>query len=165
MVFSLVSITVSLISSRGCFHHLTSCCNMPHLSARSIEAQDLQHEEEILRNPYNLKAWWNFLTYKKEASHVTRYVIYERSLKFLPRSYKLWHAYLQERSATLSNKCITDKGYFILENTFERALVNMYKMPRIWFVLGAFSSLMNPSAHHRQPISSLSDSHKIQLTI
>lgn len=101
-------------------------------SSRGIDAQDLPHEEEIQRNPYNLKAWWNFLTHKKEASPVTRYVIYERSLKFLPRSYKLWHAYLQERSATLTHKCIADKGYSILENTFERALVNLYKMPRIW---------------------------------
>lgn len=109
--------------------------DMSVLSSRNIEAQELQYEEEIQRNPYNLKAWWNFLLYKKDASPVTRYVIYERSLKFLPRSYKLWHSYLQERSATLTNKCITDKRYSILENTFERALVNMYKMPRIWFVI------------------------------
>jgi pre-mRNA-splicing factor SYF1 len=105
---------------------------MALLNSSYMEAQELQHEEEIQRNPYNLKAWWNFLTYKKESSPVSRYVIYERSLKFLPRSYKLWHAYLQERSATLVNKCITDKGFSILENTYERALVNMYKMPRIW---------------------------------
>lgn len=105
---------------------------MALINASYMEAQELQHEEEIQRNPYNLKAWWNFLIYKKESSPVSRYVIYERSLKFLPRSYKLWHAYLQERSVTLVNKCITDKGFSILENTYERALVNMYKMPRIW---------------------------------
>ena len=116
---------------------------MSHLSAHSIEAQELQHEEEILRNPYNLKAWWNFLAYKKDSPPITRYVIYERSLKFLPRSYKLWHAYLQERSAALINKCIADKGYSILENTYERALVNMYKMPRIWCVIAIFISPLN----------------------
>jgi pre-mRNA-splicing factor SYF1 len=107
---------------------------MSHFSLSNMEAMELQHEEEIQRNPYNLKAWWNYLIYKKEASKVSRYVIYERSLKFLPRSYKLWHAYLQERTATIANKCITDKGFSILENTYERALVNLYKMPRIWCV-------------------------------
>jgi pre-mRNA-splicing factor SYF1 len=66
---------------------------------------------------------------------VDRYVVYERSLKFLPRSYKLWHAYLEERSAKLASQCITDKRFEILEHTYERALVNMYKMPRIWWVI------------------------------
>jgi pre-mRNA-splicing factor SYF1 len=93
---------------------------------------ELQHEEEIQRNPYHLKGWQNLLTLKKDSSPVSRYVIYERALKFLPRSYKLWHAYLLERSNALKNKSITDKRFTILENTFERALVNMYKMPRIW---------------------------------
>ena len=105
---------------------------MSSFAISNMEAMELQHEEEIQRNPYNFKAWWNYLTYKKEASKVSRYVIYERSLKFLPRSYKLWHAYLLERTATMTNKCITDKGFSILENTYERALVNLYKMPRIW---------------------------------
>ena len=105
---------------------------MAHLSSSNMEAQELQYEEEIQRNPHNMKAWWNYLIYKKDSSPVTRYVIYERSFKFLPRSYKLWHAYLQERSSALVNKCITDKAFSILENTYERALVNMYKMPRIW---------------------------------
>lgn len=105
---------------------------MALLSSASMAAQELQHEEEIQRNPYNLKAWWMYLMYKKESSPVSRYIIYERSLKFLPRSYKLWHAYLQERTKNLSKKCITDKGFSILGNTYERALVNLYKMPRIW---------------------------------
>jgi len=47
----------------------------------------------------------------------------------LPRSYKLWRAYLQERQTALKYKAVTDKGYTILINTYERALVHLHKMP------------------------------------
>ena len=32
----------------------------------------------------------------------------------------------------IKKKCITDKAYESLNNTYERALVFMHKMPRIW---------------------------------
>ena len=95
-------------------------------------AADLYHEEEIARNPYHLKSWLNYLTHKKDSSPSNRYVIYERALKFLPRSYKLWFAYIEERKGSLTNKPITDKRYASLVNTMERSLVHMNKMPRIW---------------------------------
>lgn len=98
----------------------------------TFDPRDLQHEEEIQRNPYDLKIWLAYLTTKRSAPSLSRYVIYERALKFLPRSYKLWHAYLQERTTALNNRGINDKRYGILVNTYERALVNMHKMPRIW---------------------------------
>ena len=95
-------------------------------------------EEEVQRNPYNLKSWWNYIEFKKETdsnssrSSLERFVVYERALKHLPRSYKLWKAYLDDRKSRLANKCITHKRYKLLLNTFERALVHMNKMPRIW---------------------------------
>lgn len=56
-----------------------------------------------------------------------------RALKFLPRSYKLWYAYLQERYKAIHDRVdITHKKYQILINTYERAFVHMSKMPRIW---------------------------------
>jgi pre-mRNA-splicing factor SYF1 len=103
-----------------------------------MNASDLHFEEEIARNPYHLKVWWNFVSYKQDlgsdskSSNIEIYMIYERALKCLPRSYKLWHAYLTERTSKLSNKSITNKKYEILINTFERALIHMNKMPRIW---------------------------------
>ena len=97
-----------------------------------LETQELQIEQDIQRNPYNLKAWLNLLLLKRDASSIARYVVYERAVVFLPRSYKLWHAYLQERTATLAHSCIIDPRFSILINAYERALVNMYKMPRIW---------------------------------
>lgn len=69
-----------------------------------------------------------------EAPFKKRFVIYERALKALPGSYKLWHAYLRERLAIVKNLPITHPQYETLNNTFERALVTMHKMPRIWIM-------------------------------
>ncbi len=51
--------------------------------------------QEIARNPYSLKNWLRYLGAKTQAKPVKRYLLYERALKFLPGSYKLWWAYLQ----------------------------------------------------------------------
>ncbi len=53
--------------------------------------------QEIARNSYSLKGWLRYLEAKTQAKPVKRYLLYERALKFLPGSYKLWWAYLQVR--------------------------------------------------------------------
>lgn len=58
-----------------------------------FEEDDLPFEEEILRNPYSVKSWLRYLEYKKEAPRSTVNLIYERALKELPGSYKLWYNY------------------------------------------------------------------------
>ncbi|KAJ4966630.1 hypothetical protein NE237_018479 [Protea cynaroides] len=93
---------------------------------------DLLYEEEILRNPFSLKLWWRYLIARNEAPFKKRAVIYERAVKALPGSYKLWYAYLRERLEIVRNLPITHYQYESLNNTFERALVTMHKMPRIW---------------------------------
>ncbi|CAA6661813.1 unnamed protein product [Spirodela intermedia] len=95
---------------------------------------DLLYEEEILRNPFSLKLWWRYLRARAEAPFRKRSVIYERALKALPGSYKLWHAYLRERLEVVRPLPITHHLYDALNNTFERALVTMHKMPRIWIM-------------------------------
>ncbi|KAL4286042.1 hypothetical protein AHAS_Ahas19G0046600 [Arachis hypogaea] len=95
---------------------------------------DLLYEEEILRNPFSLKLWWRYLIARSESPFKKRFVIYERTLKALPGSYKLWHAYLRERLDLVRNLPITHSQYDTLNNTFERALVTMHKMPRIWIM-------------------------------
>jgi len=97
-----------------------------------IDKLDLQYEEEIARNPYFLKNWLNYLTFKKDFPASVRYLIYERAIKFLPRSYKLWFSYLNERKKRLENSPIFDGKYKILVNTYERSLIHLHKMPRIW---------------------------------
>jgi len=90
------------------------------------------YEEEIARNPYYLRNWWNLLQLKKDAPREERFSIFERSVKYLPRSYKLWHAYLTERTDHLKNMSILDVQFRNLVTIFERALVHLHKMPRIW---------------------------------
>ncbi|KAL1208921.1 hypothetical protein V5N11_030398 [Cardamine amara subsp. amara] len=94
--------------------------------------EDLVYEEEILRNPFSLKLWWRYLIAKAESPFKKRFIIYERALKALPGSYKLWYAYLRERLDIVRNLPVTHPQYDSLNNTFERALVTMHKMPRIW---------------------------------
>ncbi|KAK9126813.1 hypothetical protein Scep_015659 [Stephania cephalantha] len=94
--------------------------------------EDLLYEEEILRNPFSLKLWWRYLIARTESPFKKRSIIYERALKALPGSYKLWHAYLRERLEIVRNLPVTHPEYQTLNNTFERALVTMHKMPRIW---------------------------------
>lgn len=94
--------------------------------------EDLLYEEELLRNPYSLKLWWRYLDARKDASPKRRYLLYERALKTLPGSYKLWHAYLQERLSAVRGLAPTHPAMEALNNTFERSLVTMHKMPRVW---------------------------------
>ncbi|XP_071719705.1 uncharacterized protein [Rutidosis leptorrhynchoides] len=95
---------------------------------------DLLYEEELLRNPFSLKLWWRYLIARTESPFKKRSIIYERALKALPGSYKLWLAYLRERLELVRNLPISHSQYQTLNNTFERALVTMHKMPRIWIM-------------------------------
>ena len=45
---------------------------------------------------------------------------------------QLWSAYLAERRAAVRGLPVTHPSISSLNNTYERALVNMHKMPRIW---------------------------------
>jgi pre-mRNA-splicing factor SYF1 len=104
-----------------------------------FEEEDLPYEEECIRNPYNVKSWLRYIDHKtKSKNPVSVYLIYERALKLLSGSYKLWHQYLKYRRLQLKGKCITDNEYEELNNTFERSLSYMHKMPRIWLEYSEF---------------------------
>jgi len=94
--------------------------------------EDLLYEEELLRNPYSLKMWWRYIQARTDASAKRRYLLFERALKALPGSYKLWYAYLRERRLAVRGSRADSKAVEALNNTYERALVSMHKMPRIW---------------------------------
>lgn len=99
-----------------------------------FEEEDLPYEEDCIRNPYNLKTWTRYLDHKTKhsTSWVAVYLIYERALKQLPGSYKLWSNYLKMRQAHLKPKCINDPEYEEVNEIYERCLASMNKMPRIW---------------------------------
>ena len=45
---------------------------------------------------------------------------------------QLWHTYLNERRIAVRGLSIKHAGVESLNNTYERSLVSMHKMPRIW---------------------------------
>lgn len=108
---------------------MTSSAN---IFSQPLASVDFQFEDEIKRNPYNVRMWWAYAHSKTDQLPVLRFAVYERGLSFLPRSFKLWHAYLQDREKHLDGTIITSKKFDLLIETFERALVHMNKMPRIW---------------------------------
>ncbi|CAG8613850.1 14583_t:CDS:10 [Ambispora leptoticha] len=99
-----------------------------------IEEIDIPFEEEILRNPYTLKSWLRYIDHKSEQPISQQIWIYERALKELPGSYKLWKKYLDLRLKHVDglNAVRYEKEYFKVNNCFERSLVLLHKMPCIW---------------------------------
>lgn len=95
-------------------------------------SEDQVWEANLQEDPHQLRTWIGYLKVKAEAPLVKRCLIYERALRYLGRSYKLWAAYLEERTSYLQTRSIADKRYETLVETYERALVHMGKMPRIW---------------------------------
>eukprot|EP00054_Salpingoeca_dolichothecata_P022979 m.151894 g.151894 ORF g.151894 m.151894 type:complete len:1145 (-) comp24526_c1_seq1:392-3826(-) len=97
-----------------------------------IEDEDVVFEEDILRNPFVLKGWQRYLDHKKYAPQAVRNQIFERALKQVPGSYKLWHKYLGERRRAVRAFPPNDPARKDVNQAHERALVFMHKMPRIW---------------------------------
>lgn len=93
---------------------------------------DLPYEEDIIRNEYSIKHWQRYIAFKKDAPNDVVNILYERALKQLPGSYKLWHMYLELRIKQVADLSILDPRVKDVNNCFERSLVFMHKMPRIW---------------------------------
>ncbi len=115
---------------------------------------DLPFEEELLRNPQSLKGWTRYVEHRAAktsaaaesaadaaARRAKLNMVFERALKELPGSYKLWYGYLKARRSQVRSRCLTDPAYQEVNNAFERALVFMHKMPRIWLDYCAFLML------------------------
>ncbi|KAJ3286136.1 Pre-mRNA-splicing factor SYF1 [Borealophlyctis nickersoniae] len=125
-----------------------------------IRDDDIVHEEECLRHPFNLKVWLRYIEKKAEASIDARIFLYERALKQLPGSYKLWKSYLDMRVSTLLEgekdpetglrkplRPLRDREWERVNNAFERALVLCNKFPVIWIEYCSF--LMNQNCPTR----------------
>nr|CAB3267779.1 pre-mRNA-splicing factor SYF1 [Phallusia mammillata] len=97
-----------------------------------IEENDLPYEEEILRNPYSVKCWLRYVEHKEGSPAKQVNMVFERALKELPGSYKLWYNYLRLRRNQVKGQCISNPLFEDVNNAHERALVFMHKMPRIW---------------------------------
>ena len=67
-----------------------------------------------------------------------KFLLYERALKHLPGSYKLWYRYLNDRIDFCRARCISDPVVEETNNCFERCLSILHKMPRIWMMYTEF---------------------------
>jgi pre-mRNA-splicing factor SYF1 len=105
---------------------------MEFFSALLPDKEDTPYEEDVVRNSFSFQPWWRYLQAKRDSEAARRFWIYERALREIPGSYKLWFHYLTERVAALDGLPITHPHYAQVTNTFERALAFMHKMPRIW---------------------------------
>jgi pre-mRNA-splicing factor SYF1 len=83
---------------------------------------------------FNFKFWWAKLDAITEKSFNDRTVMYNRALRHLPGSYKLWYHFLREHIANCKDKCVISASYTRANQTFEKCLIYMHKMPRIWIM-------------------------------
>lgn len=92
----------------------------------------MAYEEDVARHGYFVKTWLRYLSFKSAAPAPVRYVIYERAVAALPRSYKLWRAYLDERVAACRSLSPRDSAIDVTSGAFERALSTLHTMPMLW---------------------------------
>lgn len=67
------------------------------------------------------------MEFKISSSYEARFLIYERALKELPGSYKIWFRYLSERKIYSKEKA-NEKDYEQMNDCFERCLITLQKV-------------------------------------
>ncbi|TQS35096.1 hypothetical protein Golomagni_04495 [Golovinomyces magnicellulatus] len=100
-----------------------------------ILEDDVVYEQDILRDPGSTKPWLAYINYKlQHGSLLEQAFVLERACRQLPRSYKLWKMYLTLRIKHLGklNSAKYAPEFSKVNALFERALILLNKMPRIW---------------------------------
>ncbi|KAG8527453.1 pre-mRNA-splicing factor syf1 [Bacidia gigantensis] len=100
-----------------------------------ISVDDQVFELDIIREPASVKPWLRYIDYKHQhGSLLEQAFVMERACNQLPRSYKLWKMYLELRMKHLRNRNPAKHGIeFVKVNAlFEKALILLNKMPKIW---------------------------------
>lgn len=117
-----------------------------HHSMLSILDDDIPFEQETLKNPGDIGPWLRYVEFKADRSIVEQVFVYERACRAFGRSYKLWKAYLDIRVTHLNgmNSSRYSKEFEKVNDCFERALVLLNKMPRIWTDYLEFLLLQSP---------------------
>ncbi|KAI9860554.1 MAG: pre-mRNA-splicing factor syf1 [Vezdaea acicularis] len=100
-----------------------------------ISEEDTIYEQDILRDPGSIKPWLAYIEVKQKHGnlHEQAFVL-ERACTHLPRSYKLWKLYLELRVKHLANinPARHTAEYAKVNALFEKALILLNKMPRVW---------------------------------
>ena len=117
-----------------------------------IENEDIPYEEEVLRNAYSVKPWLRYAEHKSRGPKISLYTVYERALKELPCSYKIWYKYLCLRRKGTKHRSVEDPEMERVIDCYERALVFLHKMPRIWMDYCKFVVDLNYVTKARQTL-------------
>lgn len=83
-----------------------------------------------MRNPYSLRGWLRYIDHKRTGTLQELTFIYERALRELPGSYKLWKHYLDLRREKLTGLSPVkySSQYTAVNNAYERALILLNKV-------------------------------------
>ncbi|KAK9236290.1 hypothetical protein V1525DRAFT_407370 [Lipomyces kononenkoae] len=99
-----------------------------------ISEADLPYEHDLLRYPHTLAPWMRYIEHKSESPIHEQVFVYERACRDLGRSYKVWKLYLDLRVKHLDaiNPAKYEDEFVKVNECFERALMMLSKMPRLW---------------------------------
>lgn len=116
--------------------HRHSFHSMSDRNSYLISSDDVVYEQDILRDPGSIKPWLRYIDSKQKhgTSLLEQAFVMERACTHLPRSYKLWKMYLEIRTKHLRNvnPALHIIDYNKVNALFERALILLNKMPRVW---------------------------------
>ncbi|KAK9385975.1 hypothetical protein V1515DRAFT_606473 [Lipomyces mesembrius] len=99
-----------------------------------ISEADIPYEQDVLRHPYTLAPWVRYIEHKLKSPVHERVFVLERACRDLGRSYKLWKMYLDLRVKYLDeiNPAKYEDEFVKVNECFERALMMLSKVPRLW---------------------------------
>jgi pre-mRNA-splicing factor SYF1 len=99
-----------------------------------ILEHDIPYELEIIKNPYELGPWLRYIQFKQDRPLAEQSFVFERACTILGRSYKLWKMYLDLRVSHLKRASYQKypNEFHKVNALYEKALVLLNKMPRLW---------------------------------
>ena len=101
----------------------------------SQSSEDQPYEQDLLREPSSTKPWLRYIDAKlHNGTLLGQAFVMERACNTFPRSYKLWRMYLALRLKHLRNRnpAVHPTDFAKVNALFEKALILLNKMPRIW---------------------------------
>ena len=105
-----------------------SCDYINNKIYQKKDKTDLDFENQLSADPYNLKTWLRYIKNRDEDSLEMVDLLYERCLKIFPFSYKIWNSYLLKKINELEEEKYDSKLTLKCINIFERCLAYMNKV-------------------------------------
>ncbi|KID76594.1 Pre-mRNA-splicing factor syf1 [Metarhizium brunneum] len=100
-----------------------------------VSNEDFIYEQDVAGDPASIKPWLVYIDFKSRHGTLPQQnFVMARACAQLPRSYKLWKMYLAFRTEHVSklNPAIFASEYNKVNALFEKALILLNKMPRVW---------------------------------